>query len=151
MSLYPYYVHYLKPVCVPTSQMRVEIQMKRGHLPWAKKEQTRKDIDLPSFSMIIKPPRSMILRFRVSCDHRSVHSYLTEKRRGYCCWKVPLLSGITIVCKGYRSYLCNCPPQPVDDILTGGLCEHSDLFVEHGVNLLREHGTPVYGAWGTSS
>jgi len=33
----------------------------------------------------------------------------------------------------------------------GMLSEHSDLFVEHGVNLLREHGTPVYGAWGTSS
>jgi len=30
----------------PTSQMRVEIQMKRGNLSWPKKEQASKEIDL---------------------------------------------------------------------------------------------------------
>jgi len=30
----------------PTTKMRVEVQMKSSHLPWAKKEQTTKEIDL---------------------------------------------------------------------------------------------------------
>ena len=30
----------------PTSQVRVEIQMKSGHLPWAKKDQNAKEIGL---------------------------------------------------------------------------------------------------------
>ena len=30
----------------PTSQMRMEIHMKRGHLLWKKKEETTKQIDL---------------------------------------------------------------------------------------------------------
>ena len=30
----------------PATKMSVEVQMKSGHLPWAKKEETTKEIDL---------------------------------------------------------------------------------------------------------
>ena len=35
----------------PTSHVRVEVQIKKGHLPWAKKDQNMKEIDIKkSFS-----------------------------------------------------------------------------------------------------
>ena len=45
----PTYTH--RSLCVyrdisPTSHVRVEIQIKSGHLPWAKKHQNIKDIDI---------------------------------------------------------------------------------------------------------
>ena len=52
----PYAVHLLatlthRTLCVyrdisPTSNVRVEIQIKSGHLPWAKKDQEIKEIDI---------------------------------------------------------------------------------------------------------
>ena len=30
----------------PTSRVRVEVQIKKGHLPWAKKDQNMKEIDI---------------------------------------------------------------------------------------------------------
>ena len=50
--LIPHGIHLMtRDVCrevSPTSKMSVEAQMKSSHVPWAKKEQTTKDIDLDS-------------------------------------------------------------------------------------------------------
>ena len=61
------YIHslYVYRDISPTSYVRVVIQIKSGHLPWTKKDQNVKEIDIRSHLMSIGPPKNTSSRCRV--------------------------------------------------------------------------------------
>ncbi len=75
----------------PTSQVRVGILMKSSHLPWAKKDQNIKDIDLQK--LFNEYSTSKAQELTVPGQSRSPTSpYISDRtRRGPCCWKTSLL------------------------------------------------------------
>jgi hypothetical protein len=91
--MYTIYNLYVCRAVPPTSEMRVEILMKRGHGPWAKKEQNSKMIDLQNLFSDL--PTSRVHELKVqgqSCfPPCAVRSYLTEKCRGCSCRKARML------------------------------------------------------------
>jgi len=94
LSLLTTYTH--RGMCVyrdisPTSQVRVEIQMKSSHLPFAKKDRNVKEIGLRKlFDDYWASEEHELMVPGRSCSPTSL-SYLIQKRRGRCCWKVSLL------------------------------------------------------------
>jgi len=80
LTTYTLRIQYVCRGVSPASQMRVEIQMKSGHGPWAKKEENSESIDLEKLfndylsSSAYQPGQLWFQRVR---------SYLTEKSRGH--------------------------------------------------------------------
>ena len=101
--------------------MRLEIQMKSGHLPWSTKEQTSKQIDLQSLFNNYWTTTADEITVKGPSWPTLSSVYLIEKRRGRDRWEASLLSGTTILCKHYCSSLFSVPSQPADDIRPGGI------------------------------
>ena len=65
----------------PTSRVRVEIQIKRGHLPWAKKDQNIKDIDINKSLHEYWTSKEHQITISGRSSPQPVRSKLIEKRR----------------------------------------------------------------------
>jgi hypothetical protein len=101
--------------------MHIEIQMRSGHLLWAKNRQTSEVIDIQGlFNDYWSSNDREFLVSSQSCHHL-VRSFLIEKCRGHCRWKASLFFSIPILCRHYRSSLCNHPSQPTNDVRIGGI------------------------------
>jgi len=100
----------------PTSKLHVRIQIKRGHLPLAKRDQASKDINPQELYNHYWTSNENKLELQSESWSKPIHSYLIEKRRGHCCGKAYCLSRVTILCTRYCSLPCNCAPQPVIDL-----------------------------------
>ena len=89
----------------PTSKMRAEIQMRSGHLFWAKHRQTSEVIDVKG--LFDDYWSSNKYEFTQPSQFWSLgrRSDLIENGRCRWYWKTPLVSGITILCKHDRSSL----------------------------------------------
>ena len=87
--------------------MRVEIQMKSGHGPWAKKEQTSKLIDLQKLFNQDQSSKAHQPTVPGQSWFSASPLVLTETLRGDRGWKVSLRYKITILCKRYRLSPCN--------------------------------------------
>ena len=106
----------------PTSQMRVDIRVKSSHRPWAKKEKASKGIDLETIFNDYSITKTHEFTVQGQCDPQIVCWHIADReRRSHCRWKGPLLSGITILCKRYRSLLCISSPQLTNRDLIGGI------------------------------
>ena len=81
----------------PSSKIRLEIRMKSGHLPWAKKNGLTKTSILKNFSMSIGPPKRTSSLYRVSRIARPDRSLLIDMHRGCCHWKAPFASRTEIL------------------------------------------------------
>src|SRR5882757_104754 len=71
-------------------------------------------------SMNTGPPKSTSLHYWVGHHSQPVRSYLIEKRRGHCRWKISLQFRITFLCEPYGSSLCSRPSHPANNTRTGG-------------------------------
>jgi len=67
--------------------MRVGIQMKRGHLPWAKGDQASEDINPQELYDYYWTSEEHELELQSESSSEPFHPYLIKKRRGRCCWK----------------------------------------------------------------
>ena len=65
----------------PTSRVRVEVQIKRGHLPWAKKDQNIKDIDIDKSLHEYWASKEHQITVSGLSSSQPVRSKLIEKRR----------------------------------------------------------------------
>jgi hypothetical protein len=95
----PYVIYFLiyytlRSICIcrgvsPTSQLRVDIRMRSGHLLWAKKDQTSKLIDLQDVfdDYWTSESHDLTVPGQHSWSPTSFGSCLIEKRRGCCRWK----------------------------------------------------------------
>ncbi len=103
------------------SKLGVEIQIKSGHLPWAKKDQNIKEIDIkkPFNEYWASNVHELTVPGRLSSP--SVRSYLIEKRRGGCRWKVSVLYRITFLREPYGSCLYNYPSHLATNVRIGGV------------------------------
>src|SRR5258706_9834749 len=70
--------------------------------------------------MDIGPPKSTSLCYWVGHHRQPVCSYLIEKRRGHCRWKIPFQFRITFLCEPYGSSLWSRPSDPANNIRIGG-------------------------------
>ena len=70
--------------------------MKSSHLPWAKKEQATKEIDLESLFNIYWTSKARELTVTGSSYSPTSPLYLMEKRRGGCHWEAQFLPRFTI-------------------------------------------------------
>src|SRR5258706_1711108 len=93
-------------------QLRVEIQIKSGHLSWAKKDQSIRDIDIKQHFDDYWTSKEHELTVPGRSSSPPIRSYLIERCRGICCWKVSLLYRIKILCEPYGSPLRNRPSHP---------------------------------------
>ena len=99
----------------PTSHVRLEVQIKTGHLAWVKRELISKEIDLQYlFNDYWTTTADEITLQGPSWSTLSPCIYLIENRRGRDRWKVSLRGGTTILCKHYRLSLCNSPLRPAE-------------------------------------
>ena len=105
--------------------MRAEIQMRRGHLFWAKNRLASAIIDLQALFNDYWGSNKDEFTVRVSHDHTLARSYLIAKRRRhYCRWKAPpasLVSRITILCKHYCVSLCDWSLHPANNSRMDGI------------------------------
>ena len=104
----------------PTTQVRVEIQMKSHHLPWAKKHQNAKYIGLQKlFNEYCTSKVHDLTVLGRSHSSTVFYSYLMEKRRGHCRWKVSLLVRINFLYEPYGPSFCNRPSHPASNVCIG--------------------------------
>ena len=94
LGLFTKYTH--RGMCVYrdislTSQVCVEIQMKSSHLPFTKKDRNVKEIGLYKLFDEYWASGEHELMVPGRSYSQPVVSYLIQKRRGCCCWKVSLL------------------------------------------------------------
>jgi len=94
LGLLTTYTH--RSMCVyrdisPRSQVRVEFQMKSSHLPFAKKDRNVKEIGLHKLFDEYWASGEHELMLPGRSYPQQVVSYLIQKRRGRCRWKVSLL------------------------------------------------------------
>jgi len=77
----------------PISHVRVEIQIKSGHLSWAKKVQNIKEINMkkPFDEYWTSKKHEITVPGLSSFLTGPLRSYLIEKCRGGCRWKISLL------------------------------------------------------------
>ena len=102
------------------SKMHMGIQMRTGHLFWAKDRWT---CDRVCFKPILDEYWSSAkLEFTVPSQLRlpTSRSFLIVRCRSSYHSKLSLVSGIAIRCKHYCSYPCNCPSKPADHACIGG-------------------------------
>ena len=105
----------------PTSKMHAEIQMKSGHLFWAKYRQTNEPIDLQDiFNEYWTSNQNDFIVPSRSRPNKLVFSYLIQKCRGCGYWKAPLVSGVPIFGTHYRASPRNYPSQRTNHIPVGG-------------------------------
>ena len=71
--------------------------------------------------MNIGTPLSMSLLYPVSRDRRQLDRPFLKEHRGCCHRKVRWIFRVSILCKHYRPYLCNCPSQLANDARIGGI------------------------------
>src|SRR5258706_8986093 len=93
-------------------RLRVEIQIKSSHLSWAKKDQGIRDIDIRQHFDDYWTSKEHELMVPGRSSSPPIRSYLIERCRGICCWKVSLLYRIKILCEPYGSPLRNHPSHP---------------------------------------
>ena len=109
----------------PTSEMRVEIQMRSNHSFSAKIRLPSETIDIQALFNEYWSTRERVFTVPSRLWLLTVRLCLMAKRRGrYIRSKVSttsLVSRITILCEHYRSSLCNCPSRPAKNLRIGGL------------------------------
>ena len=89
----------------PTSEIRAEFHIKRGHLVWTKHRQADEVVDLQDlFNDYWASKNHKFVVPSQSC-HQLARSYLIKKCSGRCRWKAPFVSRDTIPCKCYCSSL----------------------------------------------
>ena len=110
----------------PTSEMRIEIQMRRGHLFWAKDRLAGEVIDLQELFNEYWGSVKHVFTVPSQSWSPTVRLYLMAKRRGhYFRWKASrasLVSRIAILCEHHRSFLlCNRTSPRTDNLRIDGI------------------------------
>ena len=112
--------------------MRAEIQMKTGHLFWAKDRLASGVIDLQEIFNDYWSTSKHVFTVPSQSGSQTVLSYLMAEHSGHHFrWKAPtasLVSRITILCDHYCSSLCNCPSRLANNLQIDGL---SALFAPY--------------------
>ena len=104
----------------PTSQVRVEIVIKSGHLPWARKDQSLKEIGLQTLFEEYWTSKKHELTILGQSSSTTIPLVPDGKHRGHPCGKISLQFPSALLCEPYCVFLCSRPSHPTNRARIGG-------------------------------
>ena len=104
----------------PTSQVRVEIVMKSGHLPWATKDQNVKEIGLQTLFNEYWTSKKHEITLLGRSSSPTISLVPDRRRRGYRCGKISLQFQSVLLCEPYCLFLSSLPSNLADYTRIGG-------------------------------